>query len=795
MPLLALLPPLPAFQSLVLFSLSATGVLTFLYLRRLGAVPIGAYVAGLSFSLGPYLVGHLGDTATLVAAPTLPLLLLAAESHMNRGTTARAAGLAGALALLFLAGSPEAARAGAALVAGRLLVGHLFPQGGRGPTVQSSLLALLAGVLLAAPQLLPTLLTAREAGRPVTGLAQEFGATLPGATGLVLRYASHTPAPALALAALPLVLTETAVRVLGVALGLCVALQWGRGPLAAPGALPLVFDLTLATLAGLSLSSQWRARCDAWGRRLRAHFLFASLATAAALSVAAAALGPLPQTLAGSVGVLALALILYFSLAGSQGRVKAGLFLLPLSVSFVLQPDGRRIWEGAPLRDPLLKGSPTRQAIDRAMGVRRHERVLTLIRDWPPESVADLAYGASSALGGRRNANGYDPMVSLRTRAAFDGMGVGGGLPAGFFKTDPARLEILGIRFVQVPTAALAARADSWGLGDVLDLAVLAGRPRFFPVPITPATEIRLASWMDDAVSVPDGTVVAEISARLATGRQLTLPVRAGLETAEWAHERPDVASHVAHRQAPILESWTEATFEGHRYFASIKLPGRYVVDGLRVERLPGAGRLLVSRLGFADAATGRVTPVSLAAGYVSDQGRFRELAATPAVRLLEVGGSLGRARVVESLRVLREDEGVLRGLRMPRSVGFDPRREALATAVDVVGVVLPPGAQSARAEVVRPLGNWGEFRAAGPGVLLIAEGWDPGWRATLDGSPTRILRLNYVQMGVVLPSGMHRVVLRYQVRGLELGCVLAAAAAGGLAWAYRRERRRRREA
>ena len=41
-------------------------------------------------------------------------------------------------------------------------------------------------------------------------------------------------------------------------LALCLALQWGRGPLAAPGALSLVFDLALAILAGLSLSEQWR---------------------------------------------------------------------------------------------------------------------------------------------------------------------------------------------------------------------------------------------------------------------------------------------------------------------------------------------------------------------------------------------------------------------------------------------------------------------------------------------------------------------------------------------------------
>ena len=56
MVMLAALDPFDAFQILVLASLSAAAMLTFLYLRRLGAGRIGAYVSGLSFALG---VGHI----------------------------------------------------------------------------------------------------------------------------------------------------------------------------------------------------------------------------------------------------------------------------------------------------------------------------------------------------------------------------------------------------------------------------------------------------------------------------------------------------------------------------------------------------------------------------------------------------------------------------------------------------------------------------------------------------------------------------------------------------------------
>ena len=793
MPLLALLPPFAAFQTLVLLSLSASAILVFLYLRRLGAERVGAFVGGLCFALGPYLVAHLADTATLVAAPLLPLVLLAAEDHMRRGTAARAAGLAVSLALLLLAGSPEAARAGAALVAGRLVVGHVLMPSPRGPSVRASVLALLAAALLAAPQLLPTLVLARDAGRSITGLANR-DRPLAGLFGLVLRYASHTPAAALALAALPLALTQTPIRVLGLALALCLALQWGRGPLSAPGAPGLVFELTLCVLAGLSLSAQWRARRQPEGARLRAYFLTAALASAAVLSVAAAAVGPLPESLAGAVGVLALSLILYFSLASSPHTVRAGLWLLPLTVSFVLQPGGRRPWDFYPTEADIYEGSATRRALWNAMGAGAHGRMLALVRDWPRDQEKDLAYANWAGLAGGRSANGYDPMVPLRTRVALGSMGVGGTLPNAFFRSEPARLEMLGVRWVQVPASSLAAPRIGFA-GDPVDLRLDPGRRRFFPLPITPATEIQVVSLLSDAVGVPQGQDVARVEARLATGRSFELRLRAGVETAEWSWERPDVRPRVAHALAPIFNTWTEpgASFAAHRYLARLRLPGRYHVDGVSLEALPGTGRLMLSRLAVFDALTGALTPVSLPAAFASDGGVLAERAVTPLVRLFEVAGAT-RAWVAEAARVLADDEAVVRALGAPDALGVDPRRQALVTADDARGLSLSAESRAGRAEVLvsadpRHL----DVRAEGPGLLVVSEAWDGGWSAAVDDAPAPIVRVNHAEMAVALAPGIHRVLLSYHTPGLALGAVLAALTALVLGFAVAREARGKR--
>jgi len=200
------------------------------------------------------------------------------------------------------------------------------------------------------------------------------------------------------------------------------------------------------------------------------------------------------------------------------------------------------------------------------------------------------------------------------------------------------------------------------------------------------------------------------------------------------------------------------------------------------VERLAGPGRFTVSRLALLDPESGRATPVSLAAGYVSDSARFREAAATPGVRLFESTATVGPARVVERLRVLGDDEAVLAALAAPTAAGVDPRREALATARDARDVSVAAGARASRAEVARAGGSRLEVRAEGPGLLVVAQGFDPGWAARVDDRPATVLRVDHAQLGIVLPAGPHHVALRYRARGLLAGTWLAAAAAVGLA-------------
>ena len=69
-------------------------------------------------------------------------------------------------------------------------------------------------------------------------------------------------------------------------------------------------------------------------------------------------------------------------------------------------------------------------------------------------------------------------------------------------------------------------------------------------------------------------------------------------------------------------------------------------------------------------------------------------------------------------------------------------------------------------------------MRAAGPGLLVIGEGYDAGFGARVDGAPARVLRVNGDRIGVVLQEGTHRIVLTHRARGFLAGLVIAALAA-----------------
>ncbi|MGA3283194.1 MAG: hypothetical protein ABSD57_01885 [Verrucomicrobiota bacterium] len=64
------------------------------------------------------------------------------------------------------------------------------------------------------------------------------------------------------------------------------------------------------------------------------------------------------------------------------------------------------------------------------------------------------------------------------------------------------------------------------------------------------------------------------------------------------------------------------------------------------------------------------------------------------------------------------------------------------------------------------------------PGLIVLADRWDKGWRALWNGRPAPILRVNYAIRGVVVPAGTGTLEFIYKPASLVLGLWLAGLAA-----------------
>ncbi|MGE5313488.1 MAG: YfhO family protein [Acidobacteriota bacterium] len=63
------------------------------------------------------------------------------------------------------------------------------------------------------------------------------------------------------------------------------------------------------------------------------------------------------------------------------------------------------------------------------------------------------------------------------------------------------------------------------------------------------------------------------------------------------------------------------------------------------------------------------------------------------------------------------------------------------------------------------------EATATGDNLLFVSEAFYPnGWKAFIDGKETPIYRANYLFRAVVVPSGTHTVVMKFEPRGFSLG-------------------------
>ena len=116
-----------------------------------------------------------------------------------------------------------------------------------------------------------------------------------------------------------------------------------------------------------------------------------------------------------------------------------------------------------------------------------------------------------------------------------------------------------------------------------------------------------------------------------------------------------------------------------------------------------------------------------------------------------------------------------------------EPAAAATVPATDDWGPGAPRSVAFDRPRALEPVAEWPAAvvvdvdvpAAGGPALVSFARPWLPGYRATLDGEPLDVLRMDALMPAVVVPAGGRgRLELRYFPESLRRGLVIAVAAA-----------------
>ena len=107
--------------------------------------------------------------------------------------------------------------------------------------------------------------------------------------------------------------------------------------------------------------------------------------------------------------------------------------------------------------------------------------------------------------------------------------------------------------------------------------------------------------------------------------------------------------------------------------------------------------------------------------------------------------------------------------------------RKDLELAKSASGLQMYRTAHPAPRNYLRPNSDVIEVRSSShePGVVHVLEAYDPGWTATIDGSPAPVLKANPLGMEVAAPAGDHLVRLAYRTPGRTVGMLLSLASIG----------------
>jgi hypothetical protein len=421
-----------------------------------------------------------------------------------------------------------------------------------------------------------------------------------------------------------------------------------------------------------------------------------------------------------------------------------------------------------------------------------HNRIYTSTADGFIQNLPRAEPYNISARRGLHDAAGYEPLMSQRYYQAF-----GGGWtisPTISSPPDKQMLEpnwqvfdLLNVRFA----AEFAAPPVNWEEKDGARFAATEVRFNLTPgssVTLTGVSAkvdtLSLVTMMTDSARTPQEAVVADVIIHTTDGRRIERRMKAGVDTADGSHERPDLKSAISHSLARVYASSpgdAANSFQSLRYWTKFDLGEKTGVDRVEVKCVAEGASLTVWKATIYDSSGAGPFPLTRRLPE-----HWRKVYDDDAAQIYENPRALPRAWLVPKVEVVSAEQA-LRRIRGESEQSFNPREVALLElspdstpdVTDKARLDLPQGDFKAPAEA--RIVNYGPNRLAIETVadkraaLVVSETYYPGWEATMDGRPAAILTANYLLRGVIVPEGRHLVEMRYTAPAARRGAIISA--------------------
>jgi Bacterial membrane protein YfhO len=303
-------------------------------------------------------------------------------------------------------------------------------------------------------------------------------------------------------------------------------------------------------------------------------------------------------------------------------------------------------------------------------------------------------------------------------------------------------------------------------------------------------SEIRLITSLGCSVSIPDRAAVLEVQVTDAQGKVETHPLLAGRDTAEQAYNCPNI--HPLHQRAPIFQRTPGSSLDSdtcitHQYVSTIKLNQPQAIKQLHLKWGNFSGVILIHKMSLRNGDAGQSTPIL----PTEPSSRWRRIERLPnGAAIYENQQAMPRTWLVPATRLLSPALilSAVTTTHLPGGQVYQPGTLAL---------VEDPAAQFQSAPLqpsdTAPIVNEQETmiaiqtHTAAPAFLVLSDVHYPGWQATIDGQPTPIFQTNYIQRGVKVPAGDHRVQFSFRPVSFRLGAgITIASAVAGLYWLTR---------